>query len=75
MPAAKQYYTAQDIKVILDSGLTQAYQIMHELEQSGRIFRKTKNGTMRVKIKHFDEYLQEHDGGYTYNQRLNAARL
>ncbi|MDD3029825.1 MAG: hypothetical protein PHS57_06055 [Alphaproteobacteria bacterium] len=59
MPAAKQsYYKASDIMKILDVKKSKAYDIMHECEPLGIVFRD--KGTLRIDIEGFEAYCEAH---------------
>lgn len=59
MPAAKGFYTAKDIMAMLDVGKNTAYEILHEFEVRGQLFRFGK--VMRVRIDHFEKWAREQE--------------
>ncbi len=59
MPAAKERnYKASDIMKILGVGKSKAYDIIHECEAYGIVFRD--KGTLRIDIDGFNAYYEAH---------------
>lgn len=72
MPAAKTFYSARDIMLILGVGKNTAYEILHAFEVRGQLFRHGK--VMRVRIDYFEKWLREQEAKPPIKTVFRASR-